>query len=301
MGEIVSEDHVVQELVRSVEDIPIGVADVLTVLQQLCSEHDPKAMSAVLLHAQTYAQDHLPRLRRLVRLSMRPFEAACHYPLANFPAVMQDVAASFPKVEKEVVVIRAAHRRIDDLVTGKHVILQPRTVQQQDEQEEQEQEEQEQEQQQQAHGDLGWQQEQIEGAFLLANGDGLQQTNGDVKWQANGDVKWQVDEYVQKEALPLIQTASPLLLSFLGHLGHLASTVVKASDNYLHLNKQLAHMFQPSPALNSAAAPSSLQEKFQSLHSALACRQERVDAAWKQLCALQGQVEREASMGYGTQ
>ncbi|CAI5967557.1 unnamed protein product [Closterium sp. NIES-64] len=403
MGEIVSEDHVVQELVRSVEDIPIGVADVLTVLQQLCSEHDPKAMSAVLLHAQTYAQDHLPRLRRLVRLSMRPFEAACHYPLANFPAVMQgtitatpaatrpapslfylnmrspfyrsirshfrmrtsssapltflsltphsnpphslsnfhpltvslsrslevngpsqyppwisfpcttlrptspvpitavppppplfpDVAASFPKVEKEVVVIRAAHRRIDDLVTGKHVILQPRTVQQQDEQEEQEQEEQEQEQQQQAHGDLGWQQEQIEGAFLLANGDGLQQTNGDVKWQANGDVKWQVDEYVQKEALPLIQTASPLLLSFLGHLGHLASTVVKASDNYLHLNKQLAHMFQPSPALNSAAAPSSLQEKFQSLHSALACRQERVDAAWKQLCALQGQVERE--------
>ncbi|CAI5488241.1 unnamed protein product [Closterium sp. Naga37s-1] len=155
MGEIVSEDHVVQELVRSVEDIPIGIADVLTVLQQLCSEHDPKDMSAVLHHAQTYALDDLPRLRRLVRLSMRPFEAACHYPLANFPAVMQgtitataaatrpapslfylnvrspfsrvwllspqtcvaarlseiQLAASFPKDEKEVVAIRAAHRR----------------------------------------------------------------------------------------------------------------------------------------------------------------------------------------------
>ncbi|CAI5469975.1 unnamed protein product [Closterium sp. Yama58-4] len=261
MGEIVSEDHVVQELVRSLEQIPIGVADVLTVLQRLCSEHDPTAMSAVLRHAQTYAHDDLPRLRRLVRLSMRPFEAACHYPLANFPAVMQELAASFPKDEKEVVAIRGAHQHIDELVTRTHVVLQPRPVQQQEEQEQPVQDQQEQQEEQEQV-----QQQQVEGAFLLANGDGLQQTNGDVKWQGNGDVKWEADGGVQKEALPFIQTTSPSLLSFLGHLGHLASTVVKASDSYLHLNQQLAHMLQPSPFLDSAAALSSLQEKFQLLH-----------------------------------
>ncbi|CAI7875772.1 unnamed protein product [Closterium sp. NIES-54] len=318
MGDLVLEDHVVEELVRSLEDIPIGVADVLTVLQRLCSEHDPKVMSAVLHHAQTYAHDDLPRLRGLLRLSMRPFEAARHYPLSKFPAVMQELVASFPKDEKEVVAIRAAHRGIDELVTRKHAILQPRTVQQQEQQEEQqeaqeqkpqEQEQQQQEQQgreqqeqemeqeqQQAHGDLGWQQEQSEGAFLLSNGDGLQQqANGDVKWQADGHVKQQVKGDVQKDSMPSIQNASLSLLSFLGHLGRLASTVVKASDSYLLLNKHLAHMLQPSPGLDASAVPRALQEKFESLHSALACRESRMDAAWKQLCALQGQVEREVS------
>ncbi|CAI5967551.1 unnamed protein product [Closterium sp. NIES-64] len=276
MGDLVTEGHVVEELVRSVEGIPIGVADVLTVLQRLCSEHDPEAMSAVLDHAQTYAQDHLPRLRRLVFLLLRFYEAASHYPLSEFPKVMQELAASFPEGKKEVVAIRAAHRDISALVTSQQLILQPRTSGHS------------------LHGDLGWQQEQSEGAFLLADGDLKWHANGDVKVQVNGDGKWQANGDVRKEALPCTQaTSHSLLHSFLGHLGRLASTVVKASDSYLLLNQQLAHMLQPSRTRNSAAAPSSLQEKFQSLHSALACRQEHVDAAWKQLCVLQGQVERE--------
>ncbi|CAI7932792.1 unnamed protein product, partial [Closterium sp. NIES-54] len=255
---------------RSVEDIPIGVADVLTVLQRLCSEHDPKAMSAVLHHAQTYAHDDLPRLRRLVFLPMRFFEAACHYPLSKFPAVMQELAASFSEDKREVVAIRAAHRHINALVTSKQLILHPRTSSHS------------------LHGDLGWQQEQSEGAFLLADGDVKLQVNGDVKWQANGDVR--------KEALPSTQTTShSLLLSFLSHLDRLACTVVKASDSYLHLNQQLAHMLQPSPCLDKAEVPLTLQDRLKSLHSALACRKSRVDAAWKQLCVLQGQVEREVS------
>ncbi|CAI5498167.1 unnamed protein product [Closterium sp. Naga37s-1] len=278
MGDLVSEDHVVEELVRSLEDIPIGVADVLTVLQRLCSEHDPKAMSAVLHHAQAYAHDDLPRLRRLVFLPMRFFEAASHYPLPKFPAVMPELAASFFEDKKEVVAIRAAHRRMDALVTSKQLILHPRTGSHC------------------LHGDLGRQQEESERAFLLADGDVKWQANGDVKLQVNGDVKWQANGDVRKEALPITQTTShSLLLSFLCHLGRLASTVVKASDSYLHLNQQLAHMLQPSPALDSATVPLSLQDRLKSLHSALACRESRVDAAWKQLCVLQGQVEREVS------
>ncbi|CAI5527266.1 unnamed protein product [Closterium sp. Naga37s-1] len=280
MGDLVSEDHVVEELVRSVEDIPIGVADVLTVLQRLCSEHDPKAMSAVLHHAQTYALDHLPRLRRLVFLPMRFFETACHFPLSQFPVVMQELATSFPEGKREVVAIRAAHQHMGALVTSKQLILQPRASSS-------------------LHGDLGWQQEQSEGAFLLADGgvrDVKWHANGDVKLQVNGDVKWQANGDARKEALPLAQTTSHShLLSFLSHLGGLASTVVKASDSYLLLNQQLAYMLQPSPALDSAEVPLTLVKKLQSLHSALACKQERVDAAWKQLCVLQGQVEREVS------
>ncbi|CAI5469976.1 unnamed protein product [Closterium sp. Yama58-4] len=249
MGDLVSEGHAVEELVRSVEDIPIGVADVLTVLQRLCSEHDPEAMSAVLHHGQAYALDHLPRLRRLVFLTMRFFEAASHYPLSEFPKVMQELAASFPEGRKEVVAIRGAHQHIGALVTSKQLILQPRTSSHG------------------LHGDLDWQQEQSEGALLLADGGVKWHADGDVKLQVNGDVKWQANGDVRKEALPCTQaTSHSLLLSFLSHLGRLASTVVKASDSYLHLNKQLAHMLQPSPALGSAEVPLTVQEKFQLLH-----------------------------------
>ncbi|GJP52393.1 hypothetical protein CLOM_g11514 [Closterium sp. NIES-68] len=119
MGEIVPQDDLVERLVKSSEEIPVLVAAVLEALQLLGSKHDPESMSSELQAAADYAQTELPKLRRLVRLAMRPFEAAHHFDLPRFHDALLEIGSSHDEDAKEVCDIRAAHRRIDDAVTFK--------------------------------------------------------------------------------------------------------------------------------------------------------------------------------------